>query len=153
MMNFDSFRVVLLGGLMSLFFGAAQAQTTASTTVISTDGSLALVAVSSPSDLAARTPLKLSQPPAPETTASFYDGSHKDLHQSLAWMQESNALAPTYWNLYTEARIRLQLQYYAGARTTAEQAYKLALKAMPVSQPYVLLSAAVVAKAHQLADH
>jgi len=153
MMNFDSYRAALLVVLLSLVGGAARAQTPAGTAIITTDGTLAML---TPGDLApdavARPTLKLSQPPAPETNASFYDGSHKDLRQSLAWMQETNAQAPTYWNLYTEARIRLQLQDYPGARTTAEQAYQLALKALPASQEYVLLSTAVVAKAHQLAQ-
>ncbi|QKG55642.1 hypothetical protein GKZ68_02715 [Hymenobacter sp. BRD128] len=145
MRNIDSYCSALLLLAAGLLAGApAQAQTTR-TLVTTTDGSAA-PASENPAAL------RLTQPPAPEASAAFYDGSHKDLHQSLAWMQETNAVAPTYWNLYTEARIRLQMQDYAGAQTTAEQAYKLALKAMPASQAYVQLSAAVVNKARTLAQ-
>ncbi|MDO7884144.1 hypothetical protein [Hymenobacter cheonanensis] len=130
---------------MGLFAGSSAFAQTAAVP----DGN---VAFASPADDAPGIALQLSQPPAPEATASFYDSSHKDLRQSLAWMQETNTVAPTYWNLYTEARIRLQMQDYPGARATAEQAYKLAIKALPLSQAYVTLSAAVVAKAQQLAS-
>lgn len=151
MMNFDSYRTMLIvaaAGLLAC--GSAQAQTSAKMLVISTDGNAAVVATSPSQVAVSHTPLRLNAPPAPESTASYYDGSHKDLHQSLNWIQETNAVAPTYWNLYTEARIRLQLQDYAGARTSAEQAYQLALKEMPASHEYIVLSAAVVAKAHEL---
>jgi len=150
MLNFDSYRTVLFLLLAGLLCGTAQAQTAVRTATSTTQGTLSLAASSDQAPDTARTPLQLSQPPAPAATAPYYDSSHKDLRQSLAWMQETNAQAPTYWNLYTEARIRLQLQDYAGARTTAEQAYQLALKAMPVSQEYVALSAAVVTRAHKL---
>lgn len=95
----------------------------------------------------------LTLPPPPAACATFYDDAHKDLAHSLAWLQETNAIAPTYWNLYTESRIRLKMKDYPGARTAAEKAYQLALKAMPASQEYVMLSAGVVAKAHELAAH
>ena len=145
MLNFDFQRITLLAIIVGLFAcGSARAQTAA-------EGN-ATFSASSPTDDAPGATLQLSQPPAPEATASFYDSSHKDLRQSLAWMQETNAVAPTYWNLYTEARIRLQMQDYAGAQATAEQAYRLALKAMPASQAYVQLSAAVVTKARTLAQ-
>jgi hypothetical protein len=94
----------------------------------------------------------LGTPPPPEASASFYDDSHQDLGQSLAGLQASNAAAPTYWNLYTESRIRLKMSDYLGARLAAEQAYKLAVGAMPTSKEYVLLSASMVAQAHLLAQ-
>lgn len=152
MTNFDSYKLALLGLLLNLPAGSAYAQKGAGMAVFSTDGSMTLAA-NSPSlaPAVSHTTLKLNLPPDPETNAAFYDGTHKNLAHSLAWMQETNASAPTYWNLYTEARIRLQLGDYEGARTTAEQSYKLALKHMPASQQYILLSAAVVAKAHELA--
>ena len=65
--------------------------------------------------------------PAEFTTDAYYDDSHKDLRQTLAWMQETNALHPEYWSVYAEARIRLQLKDYAGAQATATEAKKLAL--------------------------
>lgn len=149
MLHFDFYRTAFLTGVAGLLACAsAHAQ------LASADGS-AHFATSSPA--ASEAPavssslLRLSQPPAPETLASYYDGSHKDLHQSLAWMQEANAVTPTYWNLYTEARIRLQLQDYTNAQAMAEQAYQLALKSLPASQAYVQLSAAVAARALGLA--
>jgi hypothetical protein len=71
----------------------------------------------------------LSAPADEATTAVYYNDSHKDLKQALAWMQETNALHPSYQTLYAEARIRLQLKDYAGARNTAIEARKLALAA------------------------
>jgi hypothetical protein len=71
----------------------------------------------------------LSAPADEATTAVYYNDSHKDLRQALAWMQETNALHAEYQTLYAEARIRLQLKDYAGAQTTATAAKKLALVA------------------------
>lgn len=152
MKNPDFYKLALLGLFLSLLAGTAYAQKGAGMVVFSTDGSMSLAANTSGTPAISHTTLKLSLPPAPETNASFYDGTHKDLAHSLAWMQETNATAPTYWNLYTEARIRLQMGDYVGARTTAESAYQLAIKHMPASQQYIMLSAAVVAKAHELAQ-
>lgn len=152
MKNLDFYKLALLGLLLALLSGTAHAQKGAGMVVFSTDGSMMLAANNASAEPAlSRTTLKLNLPPDPETNASFYDGTHKDLAHSLAWMQETNATAPTYWNLYTEARIRLQMGDHEGARATAEQAYQLALKHMPASQQYILLSAAVVARAHELA--
>jgi len=67
--------------------------------------------------------------PAEFTTDAYYDDSHKDLKQALAWMQETNAMHPAYHTLYAEARIRWQLKDYAGAHTTAAEAKKMALAA------------------------
>ncbi|HET9504425.1 MAG TPA: hypothetical protein VFO93_12860 [Hymenobacter sp.] len=86
--------------------------------------------------------------PAEFTTDAYYDDSHKDLRQTLAWMQETNALHPAYHTLYAEARIRLQLKDYAGALGTATEAKKLALAA--ANSDYATRSEAVLtqAKAH-----
>ncbi len=155
MTNVTRFRTSFLTVVTALLsFFSAQAQNGLNTVIISTDGGMSL---SASTDLGASPAmsakvLKMNLPPAPETDAYFYDDSRKDLHQSLEWMQESNAAVPTYWNLYTEARIRLKLKDYAGARSAAEKAYGLSLKHMPASQEYVMLCAAVVAKAHELAS-
>jgi len=69
----------------------------------------------------------LSAPADEVMAANYYNDSHKDLKQALAWMQETNALHPEYWSVYAEARIRLQLKDYAGAQATATEAKKLAL--------------------------
>jgi hypothetical protein len=86
--------------------------------------------------------------PAEFTTDAYYDDSHKDLRQTLAWMQETNALHPAYHTMYAEARIRLQLKDYAGALGTATEAKKLALAA--ANSDYATRSEAVLtqAKAH-----
>ena len=94
--------------------------------------------------------LKLSAVPAPAESAAFYNDSHKDLSQSLAWMLDLNAAAPTYWNLYTESRIRLKMKDYAGAKAAAEKSQQLALNYMPASREYVALSAEVLAQASAL---
>ena len=143
--------LAFVAGLLCCF--TAQAQNGLNTVIISTDGGMSLAANTdlSASPVMSSKVLKMNLPPAPETNAYFYDDSRKDLHQSLDWMLETNAASPTYWNLYTEARIRLKLKDYAGARTAAEKAYALSLKHMPASQEYVMLCAAVVAKAHELA--
>ena len=94
--------------------------------------------------------INMAAAPSPEANASFYDGSHKDLQHALDWMVEANSVAPKYWNVYTEARIRLKMKDYAGARTSAEQARQLALTASPPNQEYVQLSEAVAAKAQAL---
>jgi hypothetical protein len=83
--------------------------------------------------------------PAEFTTDAYYDDSHKDLRQTLAWMQETNALHPAYHTLYAEARIRLQLKDYAGAHTTAIEAKKLALAA--ANSDYARRSEEVITKA------
>lgn len=72
---------------------------------------------------------RLSAAPAPAAQADYFNDSHKDLKQALAWMQETNALHPEYQTMYTEARIRLQLKDYVGAHATALEAHKMALTA------------------------
>jgi hypothetical protein len=83
--------------------------------------------------------------PAEFTTDAYYDDSHKDLRQTLAWMQETNAMHPAYHTLYAEARIRLQLKDYTGAHATAIEAKKLALAA--ANSDYARRSEEVITKA------
>ena len=83
--------------------------------------------------------------PAEFTSDAYYDDSHKDLRQTLAWMQETNALHPAYHTMYAEARIRLQLKDYTGAYTTAIEAKKLALAA--ANSDYARRSEEVITKA------
>lgn len=84
--------------------------------------------------------------PAEFTSDAYYDDSHKDLRQTLAWMQETNALHPAYHTMYAEARIRLQLKDYTGAYTTAIEAKKLALAA--ANSDYARRSEEVMTKAN-----
>ncbi|MVN78749.1 hypothetical protein GO988_20645 [Hymenobacter sp. HMF4947] len=141
-------------GLLSIVGAQAQNSPAGAKTLMANSDAFALASPSSQptAEPATEAAVNLSTPPPPEASASFYDDSHKDLSPALAWMQETNSIAPTYWNLYTESRIRLKMKDYHGARTVAEQAYKLAVKAMPVSKEYVLLSANMVAQAHLLAQ-
>ncbi len=127
---------------------AAQAQTTdfalvslaSSATVEAGSRSLALPATDEPVQ-------RLSTPPAPEVHTALYNDSNKDLHQALAWMQETNALHPEYWNVYAEARIRLQLKDYTGAQAVAQEAKKMALAASPPNADYARSSEEIVAQA------
>jgi hypothetical protein len=90
---------------------------------------------------------RLSTPPTPEEHAAYYNDSHKDLQQALAWIQETNAMHPEYWNVYAEARIRLQLKDYAGAHATAQEAKKMALAASPPNNDYARSSDEVATQA------
>lgn len=100
--------------------------------------------VASPLVMAALMPVSnLSAAPAPEENAHFYDDTCKDLKQSLSWIQETNSGQPTYWNLYTEARILMRLKDYSSAYTVAQRARQLALVA-PANATYVRLSDEVI---------
>ncbi len=145
----------LLAGLFGLT--TAQAQSTATHASYDAAGNVTFASNASSENAGVDRPMlyipptRVSAAPDPEDIAYFYDDSRKDLSQSLAWMVESNSLTPTYWNLYVESRIRLKMKDYQGAKDAAEKSYKLAVKSMPASQEYMMLSAAVVAKAHALA--
>ncbi|RSK48260.1 DUF2911 domain-containing protein [Hymenobacter rigui] len=61
--------------------------------------------------------------------AVYYLDNNKDLKQALAWMQKANEKDPKFWNLLTEAKIRMKMKDYKGTITAAEQSKKLALDA------------------------
>jgi len=61
--------------------------------------------------------------------AVYYLDNDKDLKQALAWMQKANATDPKFWNVLTEAKIRMKMKDYKGTITAAEQSKKLALEA------------------------
>lgn len=70
--------------------------------------------------------------PAPgdlAAAASYYYDSNKDLAQALTWIQKANATDPKFWNVHTEAKIKLKQKDYAGALASAEQSRTLALDA------------------------
>ena len=107
---------------------AAQAQTTASMAASTEEVAGISLANTRVTESPAEAVRNLSAP-AEFTNDAYYDDSHKDLKQALAWMQETNALNPAYHTMYAEARIRLQLKDYTGAHATATEAKKLALAA------------------------
>ena len=123
---------------------AAQAQTTASTAASTEE----VAGISLPNTRVTESPAEAVRnlsAPAEFTTDAYYDDSHKDLKQTLAWMQETNAMHPAYHTMYAEARIRLQLKDYSGAHSTAVEAKKMAVAA--ADGDYVRRSEEVITKA------
>ncbi|SHJ73817.1 Protein of unknown function [Hymenobacter daecheongensis DSM 21074] len=60
--------------------------------------------------------------------AVYYLDNNKDPKQALAWIQKANEKDPKFWNVHTEAKIRMKMKDYKGAATAAEQSKKLALE-------------------------
>ena len=91
--------------------------------------------------------------PAPADLASaavYYYDNNKDLKQALTWMEKANATDAKYWNLNTEAKIRLKMKDYAGATKAAEASKKAALAATPPNQDYVKLNDELMASAKKM---
>ncbi|WP_210521434.1 DUF2911 domain-containing protein [Hymenobacter terricola] len=92
--------------------------------------------------------------PAPADLASaavYYYDNNKDLKQALAWMEKANAAEPTkFWNLNTEAKIRLKMKDYAGATKAAEASKKGALAATPPNGEYVKMNEDLLAEARKM---
>ena len=92
--------------------------------------------------------------PAPADLAAaavYYAENNKDQKQALAWMQKANAAEPTkFWNLYTEAKMRLKMKDYAGARKAAEASRKAALAATPPNNEYVKMDDELLAEAKKM---
>ncbi len=61
--------------------------------------------------------------------AVYYLDNDRDLKQALTWMQKANATDPKFWNVHTEAKIRMKMKDYKGAMASAEQSKKLATDA------------------------
>ncbi|SDY06843.1 DUF2911 domain-containing protein [Hymenobacter psychrophilus] len=61
--------------------------------------------------------------------AVYYLDNDKDMKQALTWMQQANAKDPKFWNVLTEAKIRMKMKDYKGAITAAEMSKKLATEA------------------------
>ncbi|MBO2008899.1 DUF2911 domain-containing protein [Hymenobacter negativus] len=89
--------------------------------------------------------------PAPADLAAaavYYYDNNKDLKQAVTWMEKANAAEPTkYWNLNTEAKIRLKMKDYKGAITAAEASKKAALAATPANGEYVKMDEELIAEA------
>ena len=92
--------------------------------------------------------------PAPGDLAAaavYYFDNNKDLKQALAWMEKANAAEPTkFWNLNTEAKIRLKMKDYAGATKAAEASKKAALAATPPNGEYVKMNEELMAEAKKM---
>jgi hypothetical protein len=83
--------------------------------------------------------------------AVYYYDNNKDLKQALAWMEKANAAEPTkFWNLNTEAKIRLKMKDYAGATKAAEASKKAALAATPPNGEYVKMNEELMAEAKKM---
>ena len=79
--------------------------------------------------------------------AVYYNDNNKDPKQALAWIEKANATDPKFWNVNTEAKIRLKMKDYKGAIAAAERSKKLALEALPPNGDYVKLDEALIAEA------
>jgi len=79
--------------------------------------------------------------------AVYYNDNNKDLKQALAWIQKANATDPKFWNVNTEAKIRLKMKDYKGAVTAAEKSKKLALESLPPNAEYAKMNEELIAEA------
>ena len=85
------------------------------------------------------------------SAAVYYYDNKKDLKQALAWLEKANAAEPTkFWNLNTEAKIRLKMKDYAGATKAAEASKKAALAATPPNGEYVKMNEELMAEAKKM---
>ena len=88
--------------------------------------------------------------PAPNDLAAaavYYYDNNKDLKQALTWIQKANEKDPKFWNVHTEAKIRMKMKDYAGATAAAEQSKKLALASTPPNTDYAKMNDDLVAEA------
>jgi hypothetical protein len=84
------------------------------------------------------------------TAAVYYYDNNKDLKQALAWMQKANATQPKFWNMNTEAKIRLKMKDYKGAITAAEKSKKLAMESLPPNTEYAKMNEELIAEAKKM---
>jgi hypothetical protein len=93
--------------------------------------------------------VKNATPAAADLAAAavYYNDNNKDLKQALAWMQKANATEPKFWNVNTEAKIRLKMKDYKGAIVAAEQSKKLALASTPPNTEYAKMNDELIAEA------
>jgi len=93
--------------------------------------------------------IKNASPAAGDLAAAavYYYDNNKDLKQALAWMEKANATDAKFWNLNTEAKIRLKMKDYAGATKAAEASKKAALAATPPNGEYVKMNEELMAEA------
>jgi len=77
--------------------------------------------------------------------AVYYYDNNKDLKQALTWMQKANEKDPKFWNVHTEAKIRMKMKDAKGAMTAAEQSRTLAQAAK--NADYVKMNNDLIAEA------
>ena len=96
--------------------------------------------------------IKNANPSANDLAAAavFYNDNNKDLKQALTWIQKANATDPKFWNVNTEAKIRLKMKDYKGAITAAEQSKKLALAGATPNMEYAKMNDELVAEAKKM---
>lgn len=77
--------------------------------------------------------------------AVYYYDNDKDMKQALTWMQKANEKDAKFWNVHTEAKIRMKMKDYKGALTAAEQSRTLAQTAK--NADYVKMNDDIIAMA------
>ncbi|MGI4863614.1 MAG: DUF2911 domain-containing protein [Janthinobacterium lividum] len=82
--------------------------------------------------------------------AVYYYDNNKDLKQALTWIQKANATDPKFWNVNTEAKIRLKMKDYKGAIVAAEQSKKLAMAGATPNMEYAKMNDELVAEAKKM---
>lgn len=78
--------------------------------------------------------------------AVYYYDNNKDMKQALTWIQKANEKDPKFWNVHTEAKIRMKMKDYKGAAAAAEQSKKLALASTPPNTDYAKMNDDLVAE-------
>jgi hypothetical protein len=78
--------------------------------------------------------------------AVYYYDNNKDMKQALTWIQKANEKDPKFWNVHTEAKIRIKMKDYKGAAAAAEQSKKLALASTPPNTDYAKMNDDLVAE-------
>ena len=93
--------------------------------------------------------IKNANPSAGDLAAAavYYNDNNKDLKQALTWIQKANATDPKFWNVNTEAKIRLKMKDYKGAMAAAERSKKLALASTPPNNEYAKMNDELIAEA------
>ncbi|TDN36432.1 DUF2911 domain-containing protein [Hymenobacter sp. UV11] len=96
--------------------------------------------------------IKSATPAANDLAAAavYYYDNGKDMKQALTWIQKANATEPKFWNMNTEAKIRLKMKDYKGAIVAAEQSKKLALAATPANTDYAKMDDELVMEAKKM---
>ena len=79
--------------------------------------------------------------------AVYYADNNKDMKQAVAWMEKANATDAKFWNLHSEAKMRLKIKDYAGAMKAAEASKKGALASTPPNGDYVKMNEELMATA------